>query len=816
MNYKNTTSKLKLLTAICLFACLLALALIAHWFFSEKNVYSTKQELPLTELDGKNIEVTAYQYLGSWMIPVEDGVSPTADSSWKSTIDLVFGKNRETFQIDSRMYRLRGTRSERLTPDDETETFGKIEWAANQVSLFAFRAFSPQKQVAVVEMDTNDVTAFYINGKLIREMIAVDNVEIGAHSLVPVSLKAGENIFVIKAFSSAGPPRLRMSLILDQSSDFQSAWNGAWGFLDKVICRQKGNVFEAPVASWDKNLNRMSVKAEVCDALTGNILMKKDELRNGNAIRDGGKTLGAGIYKITYKTHAPQPETASEYFIVGFPKEVYGTVRESLDALSWDAAEQPNIEAQTRRTEILFEHGNYDSDNKAWQGKIAETLGSLAEYIRLKKEGKGNVFKDLTGHQLRGYVSKIDNSKQVYQLFIPSNYTTDEKLPLLIIMPVTVSAKERSFIEGPSSTTQRQVVMICNFAEKFGFGVLCPGYRNAAEGWTYEAEHVEEALSDVEANYNIDSSKISLYGICSGGYYASRLASIYPRRYAAIVYDRAVFDREPKAMQRGLDSIREWIQATQSTDRIIANKNLKILVLNDGSMKVGHGEIELTYKFLKEALPKRPDIKYALGQRQMGVALWNLIFDFLRDCKNEHPSHVRVDVPAESGYAGPISEVLATPFIVVEGTNTSKEGEHFMGLAINNLQRLYKEKFYGAELPCKKDNEVTNEDIQKCSLVLLGNADSNLIWGKLASRYPDSLTPYNPPDNHTPKPSKNAFAEVFKNPATKTHYLLLMGADKLEDMASLANFNPFASWSDCYIYKNCGVTHDEVIIAHRP
>jgi len=791
------------------------------------------KKLPLLELAGNTVEVSKYLYLGSW--PIAGDYTTTGKGStrkWRDAVRLTYDDSRKTFQITPDVSLLNGSIPQRMTPDSEAAIYKGIRWIDNQISVFAFRALSPSKQVAMVEMDTNNATALYINGKFVREMSAVDNIEIGANLLVPVNLNEGENIIVIKVFSSAAPPRLRVSLISDQSKDFQSAWNDSWGFLNKVICGKKGGTFESPVVRWDSKLDRMTVQAEVCDALTGNIVYKNETLRNANVIRDGSKALGEGVYKITYKSNAPQPETASEYFLVGSPKEAYQLVRKSLGALSWSAPEKLNIEAQTRKAEILFDSKYYVPNSKEWQVKVTWTIGSLAEFVNLKvtqtsksalpaQQQAGletcdtNIFKDMTGLQLRGFISKIDNSKQFYRLFVPSNYTAGKKLPLLLIMPVTIAVKARTFLEDPSRDIHRQAVQICGFAEKFGFGVLWPGYRNAQEGWTYEAEHAAEALSDVEANYNIDSSKISLYGICSGGVYAGRLASIYPNRFAAIVYDRAVFDRDADSRGEAPD-LRQWFQAISPTRRIIANQNLKIFVLNDGSRVVGHGEIELSQQFLNAARMSRPDIKSALGTRQMGVGLWHSIFEFLRDCKNEHPSRERVDVPAESGYVGPISEVFATPFIVVEGTRFKPEDAGFMSNAIENLKAQYRDQFYGDDFIIKKDSEVTDEDVGKYSLVLVGNAGSNAVWGRLAAKYADSITPYIPKDDLASSPSRDVFAEVFKNPANKNNYLLLIGSNELGNMAFLRDFNPFKAWFDCYFYKYWEGHEKEYITARRP
>jgi len=783
-------------------ACLLVLVTSACRFGGAASDYTSKDELPLVKMEGKSAEVTAFQYLGSWFLPAK--ISKKGNYSWRDTARVSFDESRENFKIEFDASWLRGADGRRLATGGETAYFKKIQWQDNQMSLFAFRVLSPMKQVIVAEIDTDNSIALYINDKFVREVSGANNVELGTNLLIPVNLETGENIFVIKVLSNAGPPRLRMSLIPDQSKDFQAAWSSSSGFLSKLVYNKTEDSYETPLVRWNPLLDRMVIGAEVTDTLSGLVVLKRESLKNRNMIRDNGKNLGEGVYKISYKSYHSQENEAEEYFIVGSPREVTKTVIETLDQLQWAADERLNIESQTRRADILLAKNNYDPENKEWQEKIAWTVGNLANCARLKSKTDGNIFRGLPGLQFRGFISEVDNSKQFYRLFVPPNHAEGEKLPLLLILPTTIAATERSFLESPPVAAQRKAAQVCRFAEKFGFAVLWPGYPNAQEGWTRESVHAEEALEDVEKNYNIDASRISLYGICSAGFYAARLASIYPNRYAAIVYDRAIFERDVESVDGVANSIKEWFHAINPSNRIIENRNLKILVLNDGTTIEGHGEMQLTNKFLKKALAQRADIKYALEQRRIGVALWDSIFEFLAGCKNAHPDHEKADVPAKSGYAGPISEVFATPFIVVEGTSTDKEGARFMGLVMGNLKKLYREQFYGAELPCKKDIEITEDEIEKYSLVLVGNAGSNIIWSKLASRYPDGLTLYNPPKNPAQNPFKKAFAEVFKNPANKTNYLLLIGAEKLPNMTSLTDFDPFKAWFDCYIYRNFG------------
>jgi len=857
--------------ALPIFALLVLLALNVNKFnfglLSDFiTIHFASKKPPMLELDGKSVEVSAYQYLGSWPLP--DGVVKTGNAkekgrhaqSWKDTVRLVYDDDRKVFHIDASEPLLGGSIPRQLTPDAEDGVFGKIAWQDNQVSVLAFRALSGQKQTVVAAIDTDSAITLYVNGKQIREVTAADAVELGANLLIPVSLEAGENVFTVKVLSIEGPPQLRMGLVLDQSKDAQAAWNKSWGFLNKLIYDPSGKASKPPTVNWDSSLSRLTIDAEIYDILNEKSLFKMGRVRRGDRVSDGGKAIGEGIYRITYRSNREgqeEPETFEECFMVGEPRKALQQFTKTIDALPWSADEKINVDAHLRRARVLFRAAQYALGDRKWEEKVLWVLGNLAEFVNLKKTAiasvaqiasgsaeiplgrpperpakppSGNlalpdaratpatdIFTGLTGLRLGGYVSKLDNSRQYYRLFVPSYYKAGDKLPMLVILHTTMGPNPRPFLESVFLASHREAVHVSEYAERYGFAVLWPGYRNDPKGfWTYESAQTEEAIEDVEKFYHIDRSRISLYGTCSSGLYAGRMVSTYPNRFAAIVYDRAFFDWDARDIGDAPNSFKDWIRAINPSETIIANKNIKIIVLNDGTRSAQHGPISASREFLRRAQAKRDDITYALGQRKIGVGLWNSIFGYLVDCKIEHPDSVKVDVPAANGYAGPISDIFATPCIFVEGTRTDAEGAGFIDTVIENLRARHKEQFFNPNFVLKKDTEITDEDIEKYSLVLIGNAESNAVWSKLAAKYGERMTPYNPPDDWPDSSTEIVFAEVFKSPVNKNNYLLLIGAKDLGSMIFLENFNPFTAWFDSYVYKYRAGSKKEYVIPRRP
>jgi len=787
--------------------CLIVVFLLLPWSASQaaddpagSNRLVTLVDIPAIKLEGQKIDVSLYQFLGSWTL--------NPDGDWKSSIMTDLTGKGGAIQLAADEAALPKALLRRLTTDSEAEYFETISWGKEQVSALAFCAVADKAQTIMLELDVDERTAIYNNGKLIKEVQPSDTVETGAHLFVPVAVDNGNNLFLIKILSKQQPPRMRVTLVLDQSKDFQAAWNAHMGFLNKSIF-STGKSADAPMLKWDKALSLLTVSAEIRNSMTDSVVMTKEKLQTGSVIRDGPNYLNEGLYKISY---ASGENSAFEFFLIGSPRKMFKNFKELLKpALAGDEESALNIEAQIRRGEILLDRKNYNPESREWQDKVVYTLNELADFVKMLNDGETNLSKDVPGLHIRGFVSQIDQSKQYYRLFVPSSYAPNQGIPLLIILPVPVS-QNRPFIESSIMATYHQTLQICRYAEKYGFAVVWAGYRNAPNGWPYENTHVDEVIRAVEKGYNIIKPKISLYGMCAGGFYAERLAATYPRRFAAIVYDRAYYDREIEPEKYATGSLKYWECANSPTRKVIDNKNLKIFVLNDGSKPEGHGEMKISEQFLKIALPTRPDIKYFLGQRPAGVELWDQIFGWLKDCKNENYSEKAVDDLASYGYVGPICEVFGSPFIVVEGTAGDAEGNARIQEAVKSFQEQYAGQFFGASFVLKKDSEVTDEDIRAHSLVLVGNPESNSVWQKLQVDLSAKLASDGLSIDGQNYPKADAFEVIARNPASKDYYVLLIGARDLKWLPLTKSINPTKATFDCCLLEPSGEYHRQRVI----
>jgi predicted peptidase len=170
-----------------------------------------------------------------------------------------------------------------------------------------------------------------------------------------------------------------------------------------------------------------------------------------------------------------------------------------------------------------------------------------------------------TGEQYRIYNFPGTGESIPYRLFVPSRWTPETKLPMLVTL------RAGNTVDGPYRA-QNDLVRV---AEQRGYIVVTPmGYRGLSQpyygsryqiarpgaaapaaGWTaIEDERAEQdvlyVIDLVAKEYHADLSRVYLHGQNPSGSGALYLAQKYPERFAAlvvssapIVYDAYPFDR---------------------------------------------------------------------------------------------------------------------------------------------------------------------------------------------------------------------------------------------------------------------------------
>jgi len=655
--------------------------------------------IPEIKLTGKANPVTTFLYAGSW----EGGAG--RDDTGKSLCAVDTANNRLFIKSPQKL--LDNSRARRITQNNASSFFDEISWGLKQATHILFKVASNKRQPVVLEIHADTVVALFHNGKPASHVNAGNILASGGRAYFQIMLEPGENIINVKQFSISGPPWLQMTIFTDHSHDLRAAWQRKGRLLEKFLYMPRDGA-NIPKLEWIPNLDNLFVSFEVRDVSANTIVFRKESTQLGRGLGDETSNLAPGIYEAIYHTES---ENISEYFVVGNPNALFEELQDKLAKHSLTPETKLDIEAQFQRARILLSKDNYNTFDRRWQEKLAYTLSCLANMERRLGQGVTDIAKDQPGLHIRGFISTTDDSPQFYRVYIPSTYKPGVPLPMLVMVSARIAVEERPFIAGPTMENTQEARIWALYAEKYGFAILWPGYKNAPDGNTYEALHIDEAIQAVERDYNIDKSRIDLYATCGAGYNSGRLVSEYPNRFAAIVYDRAVFDEDVTGLESS-PSVLKWDDATNPSRHVIGNKNLKIFVTHDGTPSPGHGELELTTRFLEQAKAVRSDVVQCLGRPPVDTTQMDMILSWLASCKNENPDNTRSHLLAKEGYAGPISEAFATPIIVVEGTRASGADLAILHNVVESIRNNYTVYFHGAKCAVKKDSEVTQDDIR--------------------------------------------------------------------------------------------------------
>ncbi len=93
------------------------------------------------------------------------------------------------------------------------------------------------------------------------------------------------------------------------------------------------------------------------------------------------------------------------------------------------------------------------------------------------------------------------------------------------------------------------------------------------------------------------------------------------------------------------------------------------------------------------------------------------------------------------GVQGPIDDAFTTPFLCVRGTGTAWNPA-VQAWADANLKRFAYEwhRYFRGDLPVKDDTAVTDEDIERCNLILFGDPGSNALIARVLPKLPVTWT----------------------------------------------------------------------------
>ena len=161
--------------------------------------------------------------------------------------------------------------------------------------------------------------------------------------------------------------------------------------------------------------------------------------------------------------------------------------------------------------------------------ELLQDIHSFLDIMRRAKKGE-DVYQYKTGIVRRAFLSNLDNTLQPYTVRIPDDFDRTRKYPLLV------------FLHG-SDRDDRELAKVTHFLSERDFIQIAPFGRGTLNAFTKDNAQtdIEEALEDVNKNYNVDMNTVILTGFSMGGYGAYRTFYETPEKYKGL----AVFSGVP-------------------------------------------------------------------------------------------------------------------------------------------------------------------------------------------------------------------------------------------------------------------------------
>jgi len=170
-----------------------------------------------------------------------------------------------------------------------------------------------------------------------------------------------------------------------------------------------------------------------------------------------------------------------------------------------------------------------------------------------------------TGEQYRVYNFPGTGESIPYRLFVPSRWTPETRLPLLVTLRAGTSVDNsyRSGNDLVKQAEQRGYLVVTPMGYRplpqpyYGspYRIARPGANAPAAGWTTEEnaraeQDVLNVIDLVAREYNVDPARIYLHGQNPSGSGALHLGARYPDRFAALVISSAPIELDTYPVDR--------------------------------------------------------------------------------------------------------------------------------------------------------------------------------------------------------------------------------------------------------------------------
>ncbi len=714
--------------------------LIAGWFVAVAA--SAAPVLPHIAPGEKGQPITSWLLIGPFN--AEPG-RPAAEIDFLASLGL--GENEATTErVEELLSRQseRGsaastlfTRADGVEQIDFNKLYGRVtQFEGPQAAVYAICAVdAPKAGTLWLMLGSVDGAKIWLNGEPIhsadgrRQLKRYDdNVEL--------RLNTGVNLLVVKVVMIDPSWAMAARLEMDENGAIQTAMATS----DRVLMRRVLPVGE-PLKLGIRGLPQtVLLDGQISDA-TGQVVRT---IKLGPRQDSDLAGLAEGPFDLSVT--AATGQTLSTTFVVGTLETLRPKMIERARPFRQDDRVEIGLETLLRRMEILqrpyLPPAKKDPRaeyyfNARREISTAYTVRALNEAL-VRLEAREEPFRHRPGLHLRGFRSRVDDEVFHYRLYVPPHYKAEgDGLALVVVMP-TVFETNRPYLESVYLADPQQAEGWAEMAREAGLGILWPGYRVGPYGNPADETYMDEVLQAVAADYKLDTSRLYLYGTCSGGMMGAMEAARNAARYAAVAFINPVLRRlkhryDDNGDYAHLPAYRSWLQATDPMERLAAVSETPIWLLHDG-LDPDHGPLSQSVEFvnLARALGHPVQFLRRLPERRM-----EQMFAWLATHRRASPPPLSFQ-PQPKG--GPLSRALAERFIVVRGTVGKGEADLASRHWCDRFLEAWKRLNNG---PCRvvDDVDLSSDEEAQSNLVLIGNSETNLVWRRLAPKLPVEIRP---------------------------------------------------------------------------
>lgn len=516
-----------------------------------------------------------------------------------------------------------------------------------------------------------------------------------------VHLNKGDNRYVVKAIADNDDYSYEVT-VLDSNTIVQTYLNG-----------QSNNIVLPLISPKDKTLKITNAHNNVLHTNT------KLEIRDvrGRTIFSARLCNDSTSYKIpeldegmSYMcTMTIMGNSVRQPVLCGEPDAIYESFLARRKKLACDSPRAAEIDQIMYRLGFLLKHETRETD-WWWQFKIAPLTYQL-ELLFANPNGQHGVDKGEFNVQFITYSSELDGGAQRYLLVTPEDMKKNKKYPLVVIVRPQIE-KHYHFFTSPQFTHQWAINIIQSLANSHECIVVMPEARTYLnEDLTPFAEaEMKLAIADVCKHYSIDSNKIYLHGICSGGYRALRMSTENPNMFAALGLYTPMYHMHHRTERERRHSVESMLGNIAGTP---------VLLFADPF------DAHTPYKVYSDLIIdcKNKGVPLEFKQKRNTELLYNAVvageeaFDFFDGKSRTGTSKHYV----EKDTSLVIADMYSKPFVYVYN---STDNSSYYQYVKKTLVDDYEEYLY-CKCPLVPDNEVDNEMLATKNLFLIGDKFAN-------------------------------------------------------------------------------------------